>query len=306
MAERAIPRVTRLLGIVTHLEEHGEASFAELAAHFEVSDAVIKRDVETLWVAGLPGYGTNDLLDFDGWAYDQGIARLINSQGVHQVRLAPSEAVSLMAALGSMVSSGAAPPAAASALDKLGDAIAGAAQVTVIPVGSVDPAITSTLTEAAGATQAVEVDYVDAKDRRTTRVIEPHRLVTIDGLGYVECYCHRASDYRTLRLDRIASVTATGTDFTAPTAGRPGFALDAAYDARIEIAAAGRWAFEDLPGAVVEPTEGGLVEVRVGVSNPEVVVARMLSVGPALRSVSPRQLAEHLRAAAQAVLASAI
>ncbi len=303
MAERAIPRLTRLLGIVTHLEEHGEATFAELAEHFDVTPEVIKRDIDTLWTAGLPGYGVNDLLDFDGWAYDEGVARITNSQGVHQVRLAPAEAIALIAALGSIVSSGAAPPAAQAVLDKLSGAIAEAGTVTVVPVGDVDPQVADALRTAAEEGTCVTVEYVDARDRRTTRTIEPHRLVTIDGVGYVECFCRRAGDYRTLRLARIESSKATRETQEHPASARQGFELEPAYDVHVTVAADGRWAFEDLPGVRAEAVDGGF-SFTVGVSNPDVVVARVLAAGPAVVAVTPPEFAARVRDTADAVIAA--
>jgi len=304
VAEPAVPRLTRLLGIVTHLEEHGEATFDELARHFGVAASTIKDDIDTLWVSGLPGYGSTDLLDFDAFAYDEGIARLTESLGVRQVRLAPVEAVALMGALASIVASGVAPAAAEGALEALRAAVAGAAAVTVLSPAPVDRDVVGALREALDRSVAVVVTYVDAQDRRTERVIEPHRLVTVDGVGYVECHCRRAGALRTLRLDRIESAQVTDDPAVAPRRPSDGFALEPQYDAAIDIALAGRWAFEDLPGVRIEAHGGGVV-ARFGVANPDVVVARLLAVAPHLRSVEPEALRTRLRDAARAVLASA-
>jgi len=303
MAERAVPRLTRLLGIVTHLEEHGEATFDELGRHFGVTADTIRQDIDTLWCSGLPGYGMTDLLDFDAFAYDEGVARLVNSQGVRQVRLAPGEAVALMGALASMIASGTAPEAAQGALAALGAAVADATPVTVIASSSVDPAVVATLRQAIDAKVAVDVAYVDAQDRRTDRVIEPHRLVTVDGAGYVECFCRRAGDYRTLRLDRIARAEATTSPVEAKPRATQGFTLEPAYTATVRVRRASRWAFEDFPGVELRE-DGDDVVATFGVANPAVVVARLLAVAPNLVSVEPAELRASLRESAEAVLAA--
>ena len=303
VAERAVPRLTRLLGIVTHLEEQGEATFEDLARHFAVPLDTIRRDIDTLWCSGLPGYGMTDLLDFDAFAYDEGIARLVNSQGVRQVRLAPAEAVALMGALAAMIASGAAPEAATGALEALSAAVADANPVTVIPALPVDPGVVDALRAGIEQGLAVAVTYVDAQDRRTERVIEPHRFVTVDGVGYIECYCRRAADYRTLRLDRIETAEATASGLTATPREASGFTLAPAYSATVRVGRAGRWAFEDLPGARLAPV-GDQIVATFGVANPDVVVARLLAVAPELVSVEPPGLRDGLRAAAERVLAS--
>lgn len=303
MAERAIPRVTRLLGIVSHLAEYGEASFEELGEHFGVPSDQVRADIETLWVSGLPGYGTNDLLDFDAWAFDEGVARLTNSQGVRQVALAPSEAVSLLAALASMTSAGIAPPGAAGLMAKLSAAVGAATSVTVVPHQGGDPGLGEQLRAAAGAGRRVQVDYIDAQDRRTTRVVEPHRLVAVDGVGYLECYCLRAEDYRTLRLNRILGAVETGEAATHPPRPGDGFALQPEYQASVRLRRSSRWAVEGLPGVGIEE-DGDDVVASFGVANPDAVATRLLIVGEDLVDVRPEPLRERLRAAAAGVLAA--
>lgn len=304
MAEPAIPRLTRLLGIVTQLEEYGEASFDDLARHFGVSRDTIKDDIDTLWVSGLPGYGTSDLLDFDGYAYEEGIARLTESLGIRQVRLAPAEAVALMGALASIVASGAAPTAAEGALEALRAAVAGATAVTVVGASPVDQKAVQALREGLERSRAVVVTYVDAQDHRTERVIEPHRLVAVDGVGYVECFCRRAADYRTLRLDRIERAEVTDEPAIIPRRASEGFTLEPVYTAEIQVALNGRWAFEDLPGVKIRVSEG-VITASFGVANPDVIVARLLAVSPHLRRVEPASLRNRLAEAAEAVLVAA-
>ena len=53
------------------------------------------------------------------------------------------------------------------------------------------------------------ITYASAsKDEVTTRTIRPLRLLTIDGVSYLEAYCLTAEAYRTFRLDRVLSAAA--------------------------------------------------------------------------------------------------
>src|SRR6188768_590031 len=166
-----------MLGIVSYLEANGDTSFETLAAQFNVSNEEIQRDVATLWVSGLPGYMPDDLIDFDGDLFDQGIARLTAGQGVRQVRLSAREAVALIGALSSFLASGAAPAAAESAVHKLQKALGGDAVRSSAPA-KLPPAVVDALREAVVTRKVAELEYVDAKDQLTTRVVEPHRLVS--------------------------------------------------------------------------------------------------------------------------------
>ncbi len=303
MAERTAPRVTRLLGLVTYLERHGEASVEELAERFDVTAEQIRKDVDTLWVSGVPGHGPEDLIDFDAWALDDGIVRITNSQGVSQVRLSPREAVALIGALSALVAAGAAPEAASSALAKLKAAVGDVDAVVVSPTRAVNRDVVATLTEAIEKMLVVRVDYVDALDRRSTRDIEAHRIVAIDGAAYVECYCYRAGDYRTLRIDRIKAATLTDISATQPSSASGGFTLEPRFDAVITAARGARWMIDNIPGSVVED-DGESIVARFGVATIDLIAAQLLTVGPMLRTIEPPELARAVAAKAADVLAA--
>lgn len=304
MVEKALPRLTRLLGLVTYLEQRGDATFEELADHFGVTSSQIRTDVNTLWVSGLPGYMTDDLLDFDADAFDQGIASLTNSQGVTQVRLSAREAVALIGALSVLVAAGAAPTAATTALAKLREAVGGDDPVTVVPTSQVPPEVTTAMLDAVSLGRVATVVYVDAQDRRTEREIEPHRVVTIDGIAYVECFCHRAMDYRTLRLDRMVSVLVSqDAPVVTPASDEGGFVLAPSFEARVVVARSVRWALEDLPGVTLSE-DGDHVQAIFGVADADWMASRLLAIAPGLVSVEPAPLRERLAAHARTVMAA--
>ncbi len=300
MAEKALARVTRLLGIVSVLQHQDEATFDELAARFGVSSSQIRDDVMLLFTTGKPGGMPDDYVDFDPDALDQGIARLWDAQGLTQVRLSAREAVALVASLGTLVESGAAPEAAEPALAKLRAAI-GSEAIDVVTDGAVDRARVAPVREGVARASAVRLEYVDAQDRRTERVIEPHRLVAIDGIGYVECWCRRAQDYRTLRLDRIVSAEVTSDPVVRPPAEGLGFALEPRFVATVAVHRSARWALEAMPGVTITD-EGDDVVATFSVADADWVAGRLLAIGPALRTVEPATLADALSRHARAVL----
>lgn len=305
MAETYRDRLLRLLGIVTYLERHGTVPFSELAEHFGVSVTRIRADINALWTSGLPGYQHGDLLDFDFEAFDRDEASLIDSQGVTQVRLSARETVALVGALSTLIATGTAPQLAEDVLSRLRETIGGAEPVTVLKADDgVAPQVRDTLLDAIERRRAVTVDYVDAHDRRTERTIEPHRLVTIDGHGYVECFCRRAADYRTLRLDRIVSAQGREDAIAHPPSDASGFAMEPRFDAEVRITRGGRWALEDLPGATIEDDGDDTVLARFGVSDAAWVAGRLLAIAPHLVHVVPAELRDALARQADAVMAA--
>lgn len=302
MAERATDRVTRMLGIVSYLEANGATPFGELAAQFGVSVDQIRKDVLTLWVSGLPGYMPDDLIDFDPDLFDEDVARLREGHGVSQVRFSAREAVALIGALQSLIASGVAPAAAHSAMEKLRDAL-GVEGIETSHPAQIPGEVLGPLRQAILERHAVQLDYVDAKDNRTSRTVEPHRIVSIGGVAYLECWCRRAEGYRTLRIDRMGAVEMLDDDVATAPSDAVGFDLQTRFEATVVLAPGARWAIEDLPGVTLEAA-GDDVVARFGVADAAFVAGRLLSVAPYVRSVEPQELREALAVQAHAVIAA--
>src|SRR5690554_5372200 len=173
--------------MIAYLEAHGSTPFQQLADHFGVPAARIEKDLWTLTTSGIPPYLPDECIEFDFDDLDDGVATLVESQGASQVRLSGREAVALIGALATMISAGTAPAGASQVLEKIRVAYGGPAPIDVVSSApTADAGLTSVLTDAIARGQALELSYTDAQDRRSTRVIEPHRLVAIDGVGYIE------------------------------------------------------------------------------------------------------------------------
>ena len=59
----ASERLPRLLALVPYLLSRPGIPIADAAADFGVTEQQLRRDLELLWMCGLPGYGPGDLID---------------------------------------------------------------------------------------------------------------------------------------------------------------------------------------------------------------------------------------------------
>src|SRR6201747_3302412 len=90
-------RLPRLLALVPYLQARPGIKIAEAAADFGVTEAQLRRDLQLLWMCGLPGHGPGDLIDlsFEGETvsviFDAGMSR--------PLRLTAEEALALVVAL---------------------------------------------------------------------------------------------------------------------------------------------------------------------------------------------------------------
>lgn len=304
MAETSRDRLVRALGMIAYLEAHGSTSFEQLADHFGVPPARIEKDLWALTTSGIPPYMPDECIEFDFDDLEEGVATLVESQGASQVRLSGREAVALIGALATMISAGTAPEGAGDVLDKIQEAYGGPAPVDVVSsAATAQGHVTQALKDAISSGQALELEYTDAQDHRSTRVIEPHRLVAIDGVGYVECFCLKANNYRTLRLSRINSASPTDVLVTRPPSEDHGFTLEPQFQAEVSIQRSARWAFEDISGVQISD-DGDLATVSFGVPNVDWAAARVLSIAPAVVSIAPRELRVAVARHADAVAAA--
>ena len=96
----ASDQLTRLLALPAWVADNPGVTIKEAAEHFGVTPAVIERDVNTLWVSGLPSGMHGDLVDFDAADFEAGRLHLAEPLGLDRpVRLTRQEAISLLMAL---------------------------------------------------------------------------------------------------------------------------------------------------------------------------------------------------------------
>ena len=315
MAERADDRLVRLLGMVAYLDGAGPVPVAQLAARFGVSPAQIHADVDALWVSGTPGYWPDDLIDFDAYSFESGVVRLTESRGMTRpLRLGPSEAVALVAALRAMreVDAVAIDPARAelveSALAKLTEATGEAADALDVRLAAGgDPQVIATLTSALRTGRRLRIRYVTGADTTSEREIDPIRLHTTGDRSYLASWCYRADGPRTFRVDRVLAATVLDQAVAEHTGvgevDLSGVSAAQAPLATLVLASSARWFAEEVPVETVTNLPDGDFEVTLHVTNPDWLRRVLLENATQVRSVSPPELAEQVRAAATDALA---
>src|SRR5438874_2472105 len=87
----------RLLALVPWLLAHPDTPVGDVAARFGVDETQIRKDLDLLWMCGLPGHGPGDLMDV---VYDGDRVSLSNADTIGApLRLTTEEALALVAAL---------------------------------------------------------------------------------------------------------------------------------------------------------------------------------------------------------------
>ena len=206
----------RLLRLLSLLQQRPDWSGPELATRLGVTTRTVRRDVDRLRALGYP---------VDAGPGVAGGYRLGPGASLPPLLLDDDEATAIAIALG-VTASGAVQgleEAALAALAKLDRLLPphlrsriDALRATTVPLGGGDPVSSGVLVDlarAAAQQERLRINYVDRNGHRSERRIDPYRLVSTGRRWYLVTFDADRRDWRTLRVDRIGEVAATGHRF---------------------------------------------------------------------------------------------
>jgi proteasome accessory factor C len=291
----AAVRLRRLLAILVHLANAGEASIDDLARRFDMEPEEMVAELELAACCGLPPYTPDQLIELVVDA-DRVFAERVGDLGRPQ-RLTPTEGFAVAAAAKALLAVPGADPEGilAGAVAKL-DAALGEDRL-VLDIDT--PEHLLGLRAAVAARRQVEIEYESAsRGERTVRVVDPYQVVMREGRWYLDGHCHRAEDVRRFQVDRVRSVRETGVTASGPDREIPelhdprAFVGDAEATPTTVVAPHGAgWLLERLSGGRTTMLEDGRVEATLLVGNVRWLERIMLRLGPGAVVTSPPEFA---------------
>jgi len=199
-------KLERLISIIYKLLNHEVLSASTLAEEFQVSQRTIYRDIDVICAAGFPvvsfqgmkgGYGM-----MDGYKMDK---TLLGSYDVHSL-------ITVLRSLATVFEDG----RAQGTIERL-QTIEPEYQTQSLSVDlethRTDPDALRHLRAAITGRNIVRFDYINAKNERTTRELEPVRLHYKYRNWYVYGFCRARQDYREFRLSRMLDLFLTQETF---------------------------------------------------------------------------------------------
>jgi proteasome accessory factor C len=291
-------RLPRLLALVPYLLARPGVPIEEVAADFDVSVRQLRRDLELLWMCGLPGYGPGDLIDlsFEGdtvtVTFDAGMRR--------PLRLSGAEATALVVALRALAETPGVVDTGAvrRALAKI-EAAAGRADGVVVGLATREEAALTLVRDALDHRRALRIRYYTAsRDAVGERTVDPMRLLLVEGRSYLEAWCRCAEGVRLFRLDRIEHVATLDEPAMPPPHARPTDVSAGLFRAQpdqqvavLTLAPDARWVAEYYPVEELTEGEGGAATVRMRYADTGWMVRLVLGLGADVMVQEPAELA---------------
>ena len=292
-----------MLVVVPYLVQHPGAEVVAVAALFDVPVDQLRRDLDLLFMSGLPPYGPGDLIDVDV-DEDDHIWITMADHFARPLRLNRNEALALYLRGTELLATPGIPeaPALASALGKLrgslGPDVLGEADGSIgSATPGAPPPLLGVLREASGRHERLEIEYFAASSRQwSSRRIDPEEVFSAMGQWYVAAWDVDVDAERLLRADRMRQIEPTGESFQPrglQGAGRPLYS-PGPHDvpARLLLRPAARWVAEYyVTSDPVERPDGSL-EITLPVNDLGVVARLLLRVGDEATALEPPGLQE--------------
>jgi len=304
---------SRLLELLSLLQGRRDWPGTELAGRLDVSGRTIRRDIERLRQLGYP---------VESLTGPAGGYRLRAGSAMPPLLLDDEEAIAI--AVGLRTAAGASvtgiEETAVRALVKLEQVLPahlrrrvgalGSATFTLpVPGPTVDPQHLSVIAAACRDSECLRFGYRTRDGSDSRREVEPHSLVNHGRRWYLVAWDRRREDWRTFRIDRLATPASTGVRVTP----RELPAKDAAayvarsitgarhrYEARVTLHAGAAELTSRVPvyWGAIEPTDADTCEYRTSDDDLRWLALRILMLGVDFEVHEPPELVAHLRALA--------
>jgi proteasome accessory factor C len=307
-------QLPRLLALVPYLLARPGVRLAEVAADFGISEERLRKDLNLLWVCGLPGHGPGDLIDVE---FEGETVTLLEPAGVTRpLRLTVDEALALIVALRALADTPGldqrdAVDRALAKVEEAAGAAAGPAQRVEVAVEGEQRVLPVVRTAVEQSRRLHLSYYVPARDETTERDVDPMRLLLVEGRTYLEAWCRRVDAVRMFRLDRVERVELLDQPSEPPAEAQPrdvsrGLFEPGPDDLLVTLALrpGAAWVADNHPcESVMQDSDGGLT-VRLRARDTSWVRRLVLRLGDQGRVLAPPELAQSVREDAALALAA--
>ena len=299
MADNAAQRALRTMDLVPYILENPGISTVDLAAKFSVTQKQIEKDLQLIFLCGLPGYTPYELIDL---TFEDGIVSIIEPQVLTKPRnFSSNEMVVIKLGLEILREINVNEP---NKLDKIStllqkvhrqtdqDSVLLAKEISSSPYYSV-------ISTAISQRKQLSIEYQSvSKDQLSTRLIVPYNISMLNGNLYLSAYDMDRQSDRVFKLDLISKCEIgerTELDLVISTA------TDQIVELMVDVNLTNF--IERNTSIIVDQrlTADG-IKVTLKVNNLEWISRAVISYAPNINVISPIALSEMIKQGAKNLL----
>ena len=307
MSETALDRTNRALDLIPFIASNPGWSIIELAERFESTPAQIMKDLEMLFMCGLPGYSHSELIDLD---INEDYIAVRNPQNLDKPRrFSPEEVIALTLGLANLLPNITHEDLVARAnvlLLHLASLLQSSEDqhIALNAAEEVDTEKNAFFDQAVVSNESVEIDYFSANsDSISTRTILPMRTYLERGHMYLVAFCFRADEIRHFRFDRIwRYVKVPGENHNVVEADRTSESPEILIQTR--LSKRNRY-FVEENHQIISISKESLDDLLVDftISDPKWLINELLALPGKVEIIEPLAIRNEYRARLEAILA---
>jgi predicted DNA-binding transcriptional regulator YafY len=301
MADNAAQRALRTMDLVPYILENPGISTIDLAAKFSVTQKQIEKDLQLIFLCGLPGYTPYELIDL---TFEDGIVSIIEPQVLTKPRnFSSNEMVVIKLGLEILREINVNEP---NKLDKIStllqkvhretdqDSVLLAKEISSSPYYSV-------INTAISQRKQLSIEYQSvSKDQLSTRLIVPYNISMLNGNLYLSAYDMDRQSDRVFKLDLISKCEIgerTELDLVKSTS------IDQIVELMVDVKLTNF--IERNTSIIVDQrlTADG-IKVTLKVNNLEWISRAVISYAPNITVISPTALSEMIEQRAKNLLSA--
>jgi proteasome accessory factor C len=261
MSESAIERTSRALDLIPFVHQNPGFSIVELAEKFSTTPAQMFKDLEMLFMCGLPGYSHLELIDLE---MDEDYVAVNNPQNLDRPRkLSLPEVTALilgLAAIQPLISAAALKEKSLTLQERLSKLISIQHRDQLasfsVKAGIVESPFDALIAQAVTEHKGLIIAYRSAREEKLTeRTIYPTQSYAAHDYLYSIAFCSLTNEIRHFRHDRIERAELSHED--APNTRRSTQRSSALLQVRVLLSKRNRFFLEEHREIVVEQKVNG-------------------------------------------------
>ena len=300
MVDNAAIRALRTMDLVPYILENPGESISSLASKFSVSEDQIEKDLQLIFMCGLPGYTPYELIDI---VFEDGIVSVIDPQVLDKPRrFNKTELIVIALGLQILMDLNKSDPSKLLKLNSLSDKITklGSSNLVSFKASDTNSVFLEQITDAISQKKHLIIQYNSLiRDKKTSRKLDPQSIYLLNGNLYLSAFDLDVKADRVFKIDLIEDCEIVDSNVHDNAPSQTQF-----FDIVLDVKKSHR-NFIERNSSVISALQEfkDRIEVHIQISNLEWLKRSILSNAPGISIKSPIPLANELLESAASVLA---